>query len=137
MEFSENFLSLLPLEILFHIVIKYLSYPQILNLCLSSKDLYFKLCSNPFFWQSFYHQTISTIPLPNIDDYQSTYKEIFLDLKSKDLNDQLIYAARNGYNLLVQELVNTGAIITSENNEALIWSAANGHLDIIKYFWLP
>jgi len=126
MEVSENFLSSLPLKILFHIVIKYLSYPQILNLCLSSKDLYFKLCSNPFFWQSFYHQTISTIPLPNIEYYHSKYKQIFLDLQSKDLNDQLIYAARNGYIFLIQDLISKSVDITAQNNKAIIEAAFNG-----------
>ena len=109
-----NILCSLPLEILFHIVIKYLSYPQIVNLCRSSKDLYLKLSANPIFWQSFYLQSISSIPLLNINDYQSNYKKIFFNLKSLDLNTQLFYAAKNGYYHLVQDLVLKGADITSK-----------------------
>ena len=140
-----DYLSSMPLELIFNIIIPNMSHYDILNLSLSSQNLNSKLCSNPFFWKSFYYQTISSVPLSdessgllsNINDYQNKYKQIIFDLKCKNLNQKLIYAATNGYNLLVQELVNTGDIITSENNEALIWSAANGHLDIIKYFWLP
>ena len=48
-------------------------------------------------------------------------------------NDALIWAARNGYLDVVEYLHENGADITAEDNEAVRWAAAYGHLEVVKY----
>jgi ankyrin repeat protein len=52
-----------------------------------------------------------------------------------DSNDEALrFSAENGHLEVVKYLVEHGANIPAETNYALRWSATNGHLETVKYF---
>ena len=53
--------------------------------------------------------------------------------EKENLDQKLIEAAQNGDLVLVKSLLNQGADIHAQDDEALFWAGQKGNLEIVKY----
>jgi hypothetical protein len=140
----DDHLSTLPLELL-DPIIESLDLLAISRLSQVSSSFYESVWLNSRTWKRLYHQTISSRRLPQIQIipdtdtamYRGAYREIILRLrKQQSVGLQLIYAADNGYERLLDHLIrlitplNTPELIC-ELNVALMYAAWSGHHDIV------
>src|SRR3990172_8474336 len=88
------------------------------------------LCDDNF-WHQRFIQTFG-VTLGNYKQPEEPYKDIYKEFVKLSLDMQLIRAAEKGYLSLVKEVLDRGADIHAENDQALRWAAEKGYLDVVK-----
>ena len=127
----------LPFDILTS-VLPYLNLenPKVIDSLCADSYINSKLqCSDPngYLWKYLFAHFLShNLPSSNLS-LRDLYYEYLTEKEKESINRLLVYAAQNGYEILVQRLVNEGADIHAYDDSALSSAALEGHLDIVKY----
>lgn len=114
------------------IIYQYLNPQDILRLCNTSGYFNRTICQDQYLWKQLYKRDISNM-VNNRENYKQKYIQIFKDLTTLNLNEKLIYAARNGYEKVLQYYANNGADIHFDSELVLREASKNGHLEVVKY----
>jgi hypothetical protein len=125
---NDNLILELPPELLFEVA-SHLDLPDILRLCQTSSYFRGLFCSmDQTLWRYLYRRDLSTLRTPPDQNYQQAYLTYFRKIRGTSLDDQLLLASRNGYERMVQRLIDDGA---TDYTWAMVEAAGRGHRDIV------
>jgi ankyrin repeat protein len=128
---GDDYLSSLPYELLFDIASR-LSYPDIQRLCRVSR-VFSQLCQDDHFWLILYRRDISTMRPPPSTTIQRTYQQIIAQFSKLTPNWALVKASKNGYENIVDDIVQNGLKLKDDDyNDAMTDAAQEGHWDIVE-----
>lgn len=94
--------------------------------CVSNKYIA-GICNNGFWQEKFIREYGVSIGYLDKIDYKDAYNSMY----NRDLNEQLMWAAKNGYTPLVDELLNRGADIHAADDFAVKQARFNDHSNTV------
>lgn len=136
-------ISRLPKDVLFHLTVENLRYPDIVRLCRTSKYFNRVLCgaNSPHFWRVLYERDISAVHPPEPRGaYRGPYLSAMKTFQPMSLKAGLVFAAKSGYEKLVDRVLflNDAAgptvpkLTKVDYNGAMAGAAKGGYVDIVS-----
>lgn len=105
---NDNLIQQLPYDLLYDLVMKYLSPRDILRLCRVSKTFKQLICDDNAIWEALYRRDYSHHHHNNVDA-RYAYTQAYQQTMGGNQQQRLIAAARNGYEQLAHHLIQQGA----------------------------
>ena len=125
---SPEYISRLPPEL--HVkILEYMSDKDFANAC-NTNVYYRSLYKDDHLWKLRFlkkYELTKFKQIPNL-----TFEKLYKILKNIKKNKELIWAASHGHIEVVELLLDRGANIHVNNDDALIWAARNGHIEVVK-----
>jgi hypothetical protein len=121
-------LTSLPDDVLLEIA-KHLDFSSLVQLCAVNRHCHGLFSVDNFgqIWKHVYQRDFSILRWPNSNQYRQVYAKILRKTRAKNLNDQLRYAAKHGYEQLIKSLVKQGV---NKYDVAIAEAKNHGYQDI-------
>jgi ankyrin repeat protein len=139
----ENIISVLPPELLVDLAIKFLETKEMLRFGQTCHYLNQILCQDLYIWRLLMKRDFTEREMPKSTNYQKLYREIYRKFHppswrrqnytpEKSFKDQLLRAAMNGYEKIIQRLVKNISTHPDVYNTPMACAAQGGYQEIVN-----